>query len=119
MSYCKQSCGFEINNEAYEKYALKTARKYVELYGWYYMPTAVHKLLMHGKDIIGSSLLPIGQLSEEAQEAYNKLFREFRLRFARKNYREKTMEDNGMYSNDFWKWATHSFQIVDRSHRNH
>lgn len=87
------SCGFEIDIEAYEKYALKTARKYVELYGWYYMPTAVHKLLMHGKDIIGSSLLPIGQLSEEAQEACNKLFKEFRLRFARKNYREKTMED--------------------------
>lgn len=31
--------------------------------------------------------------SEEAQEACNKLFREFRLRFVRKNYREKTMED--------------------------
>nr|CAH7742540.1 unnamed protein product [Callosobruchus chinensis] len=39
------------------------------------------------------SLLPIGQLSEEAQEASNKVFRKFRESFSRKISREKTNED--------------------------
>lgn len=87
------SCGFDINIEAYHEYALDTARMFVEKYPWYYMPTAVHKILIHGKEIISNSILPIGQLSEEAQEGCNRLFRDFRLNHARKNFRDKTMED--------------------------
>lgn len=36
------------------------------------MPISVHKLLIHGPEIIASVLLPIGQLSEDAQKARNK-----------------------------------------------
>lgn len=47
----------------------KTANLYVKLYGWYYMPASVHKILDHGAKIIESFLLiPIGLLSE-AQES--------------------------------------------------
>lgn len=66
------SCGYEIDIKKFENYSLQTARKFVELYPWYYMPTSVHKILIHGSKIIESSLLPIGQMSEEKQEACHK-----------------------------------------------
>lgn len=87
------SCGFEINVDEFEKYAVETARRYVLLYPWYYMPTTVHKLLIHGPKIIGVSMLPIGQMSEEAQESCNKYIKSFRLDFARKFSRKQNMED--------------------------
>lgn len=57
------------------------------------MPPTVHKLLIHGPDVISSLLLPIGQLSEEAQEAQNKNFKKYRENFSRKCSREKCLED--------------------------
>ncbi|GBO08970.1 hypothetical protein AVEN_208280-1 [Araneus ventricosus] len=48
------------------------------------MPVSVHKILFHGKDIIDSLIFPIGQLSEEAQEARNKHNMKFRELFTRK-----------------------------------
>lgn len=58
--------GFEIDTNAFNSYATETARKFVEIYPWYYMPASVHKVLLHGTEIISKALLPIGQLSEEA-----------------------------------------------------
>ena len=57
------------------------------------MPTSVHRLLIHGADIISSAILPIVQLSEDAQESTNKLIKQYRLGFSRKFSRAKTMED--------------------------
>ena len=48
------------------------------------MTPTLHKVLVHGPDIVENALLPIGQLSEEAAEARNKHFREYRLSYARK-----------------------------------
>lgn len=39
------------------------------------MPPAVHKVLLHGSKIIQQFNVPIGRLSEEAQEANNKVFK--------------------------------------------
>ena len=87
------SCGHDINVDNFRQYTVELAKKIVTSYNWYYMPTLVHKLLIHGPEIIQHSVLPIGQMSEEAQEACNKFFKIYRLHFARKNYRQKTMED--------------------------
>lgn len=57
------------------------------------MPITVHKILIHGPQIIESALLPIGQLSEDAQEARNKDIKKYRQAFSRKCSRTKTMED--------------------------
>lgn len=62
------SSGFNIKCDKFREYALETARKFVDLYSWHYMSTLVHKLLIYGPEIIASALLPIGQLSEDAQE---------------------------------------------------
>ena len=36
------------------------------------MPPTVHKILIYSSAVIKNAILPIGQLSEEAQEACNK-----------------------------------------------
>lgn len=52
---------------------------YVKLYSWYVMPPTVHKVLIHGADIMKAVFVPVGQLSEESQEASNKYFKKARL----------------------------------------
>ncbi|XP_018361254.1 PREDICTED: uncharacterized protein LOC108759993 isoform X1 [Trachymyrmex cornetzi] len=78
------SCGHDINVDNFRQYAVELARKIVESFHWYCMPTLVHKLLIHGPQIIQNSVLLIGQMSEDAQKACNKFFRIYHLRFARK-----------------------------------
>lgn len=58
-----------------------------------FSPPTVHKVLIHGAEIIRSFLVPIGQLSEEALEAGNKDFRNTRLYHARKTSRKDNCED--------------------------
>lgn len=87
------SCGYTVNVEAFRSYIRTTAEKYVHLYSWYYMPSSVHKLLIHGADIIEAAVLPIGMFSEEALEARNKDFRRYREFHTRKFTRLQTMTD--------------------------
>lgn len=87
------SSGFNINIEKFSSFAQDTRSLYLSLYSWYYMPATVHKILVHGAEVIQSSLLPIGQLSEEAQEARNKDCRRFRQNNTRKQSRIATNTD--------------------------
>lgn len=48
------------------------------------MTPTVHKVLAHGKEIIEYSMLPLGELTEEAQEARNSDVKNFRLFNTRK-----------------------------------
>lgn len=82
-----------IDARKFGLFAKETAELYVSKYSWYYMPVTVHKILIHGEDIIKNALVPIGQLSEEAQEARNKDFRKFRETRSRKINRKSTNED--------------------------
>jgi hypothetical protein len=85
--------GCSVDPDKFGVYALDTAKLFVDEYRWYYMPASVHKILVHGASIIRSALLPIGELSEEAQEARNKDYKNFRLSHTRKMSRAKTNED--------------------------
>ena len=87
------SSGFAINSAACRQYSIETAQLYLQEYSWYYMPVTMHKILIHGADIIRTSILPIGQLSEEAQESRNKDLKYFRRSHTRKTSREHTIED--------------------------
>lgn len=73
--------------------SLETAKLFVKDYGWYYMSPSVHKLLVHGEAIISHFSVPIGHLSEEANEARNKEFRQYRRDHTRKINRTATNED--------------------------
>jgi hypothetical protein len=87
------SSGFQLNVQAFKNYALETAQLYVQLYPWYYMPASMHKILVHGAEIIIHALLPMGQLSEEAQETRNKDLKLYRRSHTRKVSRETTNQD--------------------------
>lgn len=67
------ACGMKIDTEKFSQYCKDTAKLYVSLYDWFYMPSSVHKLLIHESKIIENfALIPIGMLSEETQESRNK-----------------------------------------------
>lgn len=88
------SSGYHIDAVKFHEYAQATMQLYLDLYSWYYMPSSIHKVLMHGAAIIESfGLIPIGQLSEEAAEARNKDFRRYRQHHSRKCSRKATNED--------------------------
>jgi len=53
----------------------------------------VHKILIHGCDIIQNINIPIGYLSEEALEARHKEIRKYRLNHSRKSSRQFSNKD--------------------------
>jgi len=57
------------------------------------MPPSIHKVLVHGDDIIRSSFLPICRYFEKAQEASNKIFRDSRAHKSRWSSRQNNNED--------------------------
>lgn len=87
------TCGETINAKKFGQFAFETAKMFIKDYGWYYMSSSVHKLLIHGETIITNFAIPIGHLSEEASEARNKEFRLYRKDHTRKISRTTTNED--------------------------
>lgn len=82
-----------IDSEKFGLFARETAEIAIQKYSWYYMPSTVHKVLYHGAEIVRSSILPNGILSEEAQESRNKDYKTFRVNYSRKTSRISTNED--------------------------
>lgn len=60
--------GYDIDVEQFQQYAINTKTLYLSLYSWFPMPLTLHKILVHGSDIIKYHLLSIEQLSEKALE---------------------------------------------------
>lgn len=87
------SSGYKINKLAFKDYALETARKLVSTYPWYNLPSSIHKVLIHGSEVIDHCLISIGELSEEAAESCNKLYKQFRRDNTRKTSRVDTNTD--------------------------
>lgn len=88
------SSPYKINStSSFAEYAKETAVLYIHLYSWYPMTPTVHKVLVHGKDIIENFLLPIGMLGEDAQESRHKDIRYYREHNTRKMSRKQTNED--------------------------
>lgn len=87
------SSGYKIKRKEFGVYAKETAVLLVKKYPWYYLPASIHKILIHGSQVIGQAILPIGQLSEEAQESRNKDLKHYREKHTRKISRVATMTD--------------------------
>ena len=81
------SYGFDIDAEKFRNFCLGTARRYVELYKWYPIPTSCHIILIHGADIIESLSVLLRILSEDAQGARNKDIKYIREHNFRKSSR--------------------------------
>lgn len=87
------SCGYYIKEEVFKNYCFETAEMAIKLYGWYKMSVTVHKILIHGADIIKSLPLPVGQLSEDVIEASHKEYKNLRQYHSRKTSRANTNSD--------------------------
>lgn len=87
------SSGYSIKTDKFKSYCFETAEIFVTKYPWYRMPVSIHKILIHSADIIDSFPVPIGQLSEDVQEARQKDWKKFREGFARKTSRIDTNTD--------------------------
>jgi len=74
----------KINADRFEVLCNKVFKQYVELYTWYPMSPTLHRLLVHGADIIRQHKLPIGMYGEEAGESRQKFLRRDREDHARK-----------------------------------
>ena len=66
------SSGYAINVDSFKNLCDDIFSRYVQLYGWFYMPVTLHKILLHGHLILRNFSLPIGLFSEEAGETRNK-----------------------------------------------
>jgi len=87
------SSGFAINAERFGIFAQNTEKLIHEKYPWRNLTPTVHKVLKHGKRIILHHMLPIGEMSEEAQEAKNKDYKHFRFHNTKKISREDQNRD--------------------------
>lgn len=85
--------GYDIDPGKFNTYCSETRDLYISLYSWYNMPATLHKILVHGADIMRHSVIPIGQMSEEASEAKNKEIRKVRLGHTLKTSRARTNFD--------------------------
>ncbi|GBP06676.1 hypothetical protein EVAR_91347_1 [Eumeta japonica] len=87
------NCQESVNSTKFGEYASETASLLAKIYPQKKLTPTVHKILAHGKDIIEYQSLPIGELSEEAQESLNKFYKKYRLQNTFKASRVRQIED--------------------------
>lgn len=87
------SSGYHINSNKFDSFCKDLLQMYIAQYNWYYLPVTVHKILVHGREIIDKSVLPVGMLSEQAGESRNKYYRRYRLQHAVKTSRQNNLRD--------------------------
>ena len=51
ITLCVLASNFDVDAEKLEKYNQETMELYVSLYSWYYIPQAVHKMLLHSHQV--------------------------------------------------------------------
>ena len=81
---CLINSNHNVDPKKFNDYSLEIFYSYIKNYNWFYMPVSIHKLLIHGAEVISNFLLPIGSYSEEAQESRNKDSKRGRLQHSRK-----------------------------------
>ncbi len=87
------SCQFPLDIDRFDEFCKKTAHHYVKFYNWFPLPSSIHKVLIHSRDIMLANELAVGVLGEDASESCNKLYRQNREFHARKNSRKNNLED--------------------------
>lgn len=93
----------KVNSTKFGAYAYETMRRIISLYGWRPLTPTVHKVLCHGQFIMENNILPLGELTEEAQEARNRDFKNIQFFHTRKCSRllqNKDLFNNLLLSSD-------------------
>lgn len=116
---CALSSKLEINVKQFEIFAEQTRQLFVQKYPFYPLSPSVHRILLHGSEIISNSEIPLGMLSEEAQERRNKSIRKFREHNSRKFSRLANIEDvfkRLLMTSDPVMTIKNDFVQVDKEH---
>lgn len=87
------NCGENVNGEKFGEYAKDTRNLLKQKYPQKLITPTLHKVLDHGKQIIEYQPVPIGELSEEAQESKNKDYKKYRYLNTCKVSRKRQNED--------------------------
>ena len=87
------SSGKSINPDQFDKFCKETLNQYMIDAGWYSLPPTLHRVLVHGRDIIEATPIAIGTTSEEGSEANAKFARKFLKHHTRKTSLKDTMFD--------------------------
>lgn len=82
-----------INSEKFYNYCYHIYNKYFELFAWQPMTPTLHKVLVHGAEIINASPFPLGVLTEESAESRNKFMKHDRKYHARLSNRVDNLTD--------------------------
>lgn len=86
-------CQFPLQLDKFETYCFETAQRIQNIYYWCPMTPTVHKVLIHCKDIMLNTLLPVGCFGEDAAESRNKVYKSDRLDHARRTSRRNNLFD--------------------------
>jgi hypothetical protein len=73
-----------IDADKFEEFCNATLAQYMIDCPWYNIPPTLHKVLVHGADIIRATPLPIGVTSEEGSESNTKFCRKYYQNHTRK-----------------------------------
>jgi hypothetical protein len=87
------SSGKAINPNQFNKFCEQTLQQYMMDCGWYSLPPTLHRVLVHGKEIIEATPLALGATSEEGSEANAKFARKYLKHHTRKTSQKETMFD--------------------------
>nr|XP_018903645.1 PREDICTED: uncharacterized protein LOC109034777 isoform X2 [Bemisia tabaci] len=87
------SCKLPLNIELFKEYCHETGRLYMQLFPDKPMTATLHKILVHGSQIMQNSNLPLGFFGEDAPESRNKLYRNDREHHLRKDMRTHNLAD--------------------------
>ena len=85
--------GQDIDPEKFHSFCKETLDEYMTSAKWYNIPPTLHKVLVHGKEIIKATPMPVGWTSEEGSESNTKFARRFHTSHTRKTSQEDTMSD--------------------------
>ena len=81
------------DHQVFSKMAIAFDGAFKKKYAWAKYSPTIHKLLIHGSDIIRNAVLPTGFMTEEPIERILREIRDARLRFSRKHSRKNNLLD--------------------------
>lgn len=87
------SIEFPLKSEQFQTFCFATAEFIQKLYPWLPMTSTLHKVLIHSKEIIDNTVLPLGFFGESAAESRHKIYKSDRLHHARTNNRINNLRD--------------------------
>jgi len=85
--------GQDIDPEKFHSFCNETMDEYMTSSKWYNIPPTIHKVLVHGKEIIKATPMPVGWTREEGSKSNTKFAHRFHTNHTRKTSQEDTMSD--------------------------